>query len=126
LSGSYSHCNRHPGEALIALVAAWLTLFRPQIAEAVVVAIPSEQWGQKVAAVVVLDPEKSQGTGRGGKPWGVMDMRRALRSRLANYKIPQEMRIIEGSIPRNAMGKGESVYVRRPLMSLTEMDEFFQ
>ena len=33
-------------------------------------------------------------------------MRRALRDRLAGYKIPQEMRVVEG-IPRNAMGKGE-------------------
>lgn len=34
-------------------------------------------------------------------------MRRALKDRLAAYKIPQEMRVLE-SIPRNAMGKGES------------------
>lgn len=34
-------------------------------------------------------------------------MRRALRDRLAAYKIPQEMRVVDG-IPRNAMGKGES------------------
>jgi non-ribosomal peptide synthetase component E (peptide arylation enzyme) len=33
-----------------------------------------------------------------------MDMRRALKDRLAAYKIPQEMKIME-SIPRNAMGK---------------------
>lgn len=35
-----------------------------------------------------------------------MDMRRALKERLANYKIPQEMRVVEG-ISRNAMGKSE-------------------
>lgn len=33
-----------------------------------------------------------------------MDMRRALRERLAAYKIPQEMRVRD-EIPRNAMGK---------------------
>lgn len=85
-----------------------LTFFRPYIIEAAVVGLPSEQWGQKVAAVVVLDPEKAQSAGRGGKPWGVMDMRRALKDRLAAYKIPQELKILE-SIPRNAMGKGKSV-----------------
>ena len=37
-----------------------------------------------------------------------MDMRRALKDRLANYKIPQELRLLE-SIPKNAMGKGEFV-----------------
>jgi non-ribosomal peptide synthetase component E (peptide arylation enzyme) len=35
-----------------------------------------------------------------------MDMRRALKDRLAGYKIPQEMKVLE-AIPRNAMGKGE-------------------
>lgn len=36
-----------------------------------------------------------------------MDMRRALKDRLANYKIPQELRVLEsgGGIPKNAMGK---------------------
>lgn len=80
---------------------------RPQISEAAVLGLASEQWGQKVAAVVVLHPEHAQ-TGRGGKTWGVMDMRRALRERLAGYKIPQELRVLEGGIPKNAMGKGES------------------
>lgn len=79
---------------------------RPQIAEAAVVGVLSEQWGQKVAAVVVLHPEQVH-TGRGGKVWGVMDMRRALKDRLANYKIPQEMKVLPDGIPRNSMGKGE-------------------
>lgn len=66
--------------------------------------LPSDQWGQKVAAVVVLSPEHAQ-SGRGGKRWGVMDMRRALKDRLANYKIPQEMKVLQDGMPRNAMGK---------------------
>ncbi len=78
--------------------------FRPQITEAAVVGLSSEQWGQKVAAVVVLDPLLAN-TGKGGKTWGAMDMRRALRERLANYKIPQEMKVVE-ELPKNAMGKG--------------------
>ncbi|KAJ5895647.1 hypothetical protein N7495_007338 [Penicillium taxi] len=76
---------------------------RPQIAEAAVVGIPSEQWGQKVAAVVVLRADAAQ-SGRNGRSWGPMDMRRALKDRLASYKIPQEMKMMD-AIPRNAMGK---------------------
>lgn len=79
----------------------------PQVSEAAVVGLPSEQWGQKVAAVVVLDAEKAASTGRNGKPWGALDMRRALKDRLANYKMPQEMKVLNGPIPRNAMGKGK-------------------
>ena len=83
-----------------------LTDNRPQISEAAVVGITSEQWGQKVAAIAVLNSAHAQ-TGRGGKTWGVMDMRRALKDRLANYKIPQELKLVE-EIPKNAMGKGLS------------------
>lgn len=70
------------------------------------VGLPSEQWGQKVAAVIVLNSEHAQ-TGRGGKTWGVMDMRRALKDKLASYKIPQEMKVMQDGLPRNAMGKSE-------------------
>jgi acyl-coenzyme A synthetase/AMP-(fatty) acid ligase len=78
---------------------------RPQITEAAVVGIPSEQWGQKVAAVVVLSDDAAA-TGKNGRSWGPMDMRRALKNCLASYKIPQEMKVLD-AIPRNAMGKGE-------------------
>lgn len=79
-------------------------IFRPQIAEVAVVGLPSEQWGQKIAAVVVFNNGQAN-SGRGGKTWGVMDMRRALKDKLANYKIPQELKVVE-ELPKNAMGKG--------------------
>lgn len=41
-------------------------------------------------------------------------MRRALKDRLAGYKIPQEMKVLD-TIPRNAMGKGKSY--RTPFLS---------
>ena len=66
------------------------------------IALPSEQWGQKVAAVVVLDTQQLSGE---KKSWSVMDMRRALKDRLVNYKIPQELKVLENGLPRNAMGK---------------------
>ena len=60
---------------------------------------------------MVLRPEyRTSGGGKNGdKPWGAMDMRRALKDRLAGYKMPQEMKVLEGVIPRNAMGKGEFI-----------------
>lgn len=80
---------------------------RPQVSEVAVLALPSEQWGQKTAAVIVLDPHFAQSQKQDGKkPWSVLDLRRALKYRLAAYKLPQEMRIVEGGLPRNAMGKG--------------------
>ncbi len=67
-----------------------------------------------MAAVVVLNPAHAQ-TGKGGKTWGVMDMRRALKDKLANYKIPQELKAVD-ELPKNAMGK--SMY-SEPLCSFT-------
>ncbi|TKA59158.1 hypothetical protein B0A49_09988 [Cryomyces minteri] len=91
------------GEKVSALEVERELLSLPAVAECAVVGLPSEAWGQKVAAVVVLS-EEGKRAGKGGKAWGSMDMRRALKERLVNYKIPQDMKIVEG-IPRNAMGK---------------------
>lgn len=85
------------GEKVSALEVERELLSLPQVAEAAVVAVPSGQWGHKVGAVLVLDNEVV-------KKWSPLDMRRALKDRLANYKIPQVMRIVD-HIPRNAMGK---------------------
>lgn len=91
------------GEKVSALEIERELLSLPEVAEAAVVGIANEQWGQKVAAVIVLTP-KGLTAGKGGKQWSVMDMRRALKDKLANYKIPQELKVVE-AIPKNAMGK---------------------
>lgn len=96
------------GEKVSALEVERELLSLPQIAEVAVIGIPSDKWGQKIVAVVVLNPAHAD-SGKGGKRWGAMDMRRALRDRLANYKIPQELKVVE-SIPRNAMGKSKPYF----------------
>lgn len=85
------------GEKVSALEVERELLSLPEVSEAAVVAVPSGKWGHKVGAVLILDHEHAQ-------KWSPMDMRRALKGRLANYKIPQVMKIVE-HIPRNAMGK---------------------
>ncbi|ESZ98315.1 2-succinylbenzoate-CoA ligase [Sclerotinia borealis F-4128] len=87
------------GEKVSALEVEREMLSLPQISECAVCAVPSGKWGHKVGAVVVLDDEYLE-----GKRWGPLDLRRALKDRLAGYKIPQVMRVVE-HIPRNAMGK---------------------
>lgn len=88
------------GEKVSALEVERELLSLDEVAEAAVVAVPSGKWGQKVGAIVILDsavvPED--------KSWSPMDMRRALRGRLAAYKIPQVLKVVD-FIPRNAMGK---------------------
>ncbi|KAK5045070.1 hypothetical protein LTR84_010218 [Exophiala bonariae] len=88
------------GEKVSALEIERELLSLPQVNECAVVGLPSESWGQKVAAVVLLsdDWRKTE------KPWGLADMRRALKEQLVPYKIPQDLEIVP-SIKRNAMGK---------------------
>ncbi|KAI1807079.1 acetyl-CoA synthetase-like protein [Daldinia bambusicola] len=88
------------GEKVSALEVERELLSLPEIAEAAVVAVPSGKWGQKVGAVIIHSPEHL----RERPAWRPLDMRRALKGRLANYKIPQVLRVVE-HIPRNAMGK---------------------
>ncbi|KAI1459441.1 acetyl-CoA synthetase-like protein [Annulohypoxylon moriforme] len=88
------------GEKVSALEVERELLSLPEISEAAVVAVPSGKWGQKVGAVIIHSPEYL----RDHVAWRPLDMRRALKGRLANYKIPQVLRVVE-HIPRNAMGK---------------------
>ncbi|KAI9689091.1 MAG: hypothetical protein M1822_000828 [Bathelium mastoideum] len=99
------------GEKVSALEVEREMLALEEVEEVAVVALLSEQWGQKVAAVVMLS-EQGKSAGKGGKAWGPLDMRRALKERLAAYKIPQEMKVVE-SIPRNAMGKSKFICLTR-------------
>ncbi|KAI0861197.1 hypothetical protein F4860DRAFT_181206 [Xylaria cubensis] len=86
------------GEKVSALEVERELLSLPEVLETAVLAVPSGKWGQKVGAVVILDRTICP------DGWKPMDMRRALKGRLANYKIPQVLRVVE-HIPRNAMGK---------------------
>ncbi|KAK7748272.1 hypothetical protein SLS62_008732 [Diatrype stigma] len=104
------------GEKVSALEVERELLSLPEVAEAAVLAVPSGRWGQKVGAVVVMAP---------GSPgiWKPMDMRRALRGRLASYKIPQVLRVVE-SIERNAMGKiNKKVLVKKVFLEDFSGDE---
>ncbi|KAF3402484.1 Acyl-CoA synthetase family member 3 [Talaromyces pinophilus] len=88
------------GEKISALEIERELLSHPNVSECAVVGLPSEAWGQKVAAVVVLSEAGKTST----KPWGVKEMRRDLKAHIPPFKIPQDLEIVE-SIKRNAMGK---------------------
>lgn len=66
------------------------------IKDCAVCGLPDEEWGERVAAVVVPKP---------GSKITLGELRRFLKDRLATYKIPTRMLVIEGDMPRNAMGK---------------------
>ena len=89
------------GEKVSALEVERELLELPQVAEAAVMALPDNDWGQRVAAVVVL-------TERGKKEnWALGDMRSEMKKRVAAYKVPTVMKAVK-EIKRNQMGKSET------------------
>jgi len=65
------------------------------VAESSVIGLPDDQWGERVAAVVVTRPEFK------GKP---EDIRQFCKQHLHNWKCPKEVLLVD-TLPRNTMGK---------------------
>jgi malonyl-CoA/methylmalonyl-CoA synthetase len=70
-------------------------LAHPAIAECAVVGLPDPEWGERVAAALHL---------RTGKSLDLATLRDWCRARLAIYKIPSRLQLVD-ALPRNAMGK---------------------
>lgn len=67
----------------------------PQIAEAAVIGVHDERWGERITAVIVLNP---------GQSLTLDEIDRHCRQRLASFKVPREMKIVS-ELPRNPSGK---------------------
>ena len=68
------------------------------MAETAVVGLEDGNWGQRVAAVLVLTPQGKN------EEFDLVKMRVEMKKRVAEYKVPREIKILE-AIPRNQMGK---------------------
>jgi malonyl-CoA/methylmalonyl-CoA synthetase len=82
----------------------------PYVAEAMVVGVADEEFGQRVAALVSLQEEDLTDAfletyGNSQYILTIDDLRRDLRERLAGYKMPTLLRIVEGELPKTATGK---------------------
>jgi malonyl-CoA/methylmalonyl-CoA synthetase len=66
-----------------------------QIADCAVVGLEDEQWGQKIAAAIVL---------KTGQSLSKEDLEKWLKERLAKYKIPNKILFVS-QLPKNALGK---------------------
>ena len=67
----------------------------PEVAEAAVIGVDDEQYGQRLAAFVVLEP--------GGSPTPD-SLKQHVRDNLANYKVPRELSVLD-ELPRGSTGK---------------------
>jgi O-succinylbenzoic acid--CoA ligase len=90
--------NVDPGEVLEVVTDA------PGVTDAAVVGIPDEEWGERVAALLVTD---------GGFDREAFDGH--CRERLAGFKLPRTVRLVE-AIPRTASGTVDRAAVRERLL----------
>ena len=67
----------------------------PAVDEAAVIGVPDEQWGQKIAAFVVLRSDQTANAEELGE---------FCRQRLASFKKPEVVYFIE-ALPKNPLGK---------------------
>jgi fatty-acyl-CoA synthase len=83
------------GENVYPIEVEELLANHPDVAEAVVVGIPDERFGQVLKAVVVLRP---------GRQLDAEVLRDHVRCRLARFKVPRTVEFVD-ELPRNATGK---------------------
>src|SRR5579859_5397370 len=71
----------------------------PAIAECAVVGVPDAEWGERVAAAIVLKNVLSE-----GDALDLPSLRTWAKQSLAAYKVPSRLLVLD-SLPRNAVGK---------------------
>ena len=76
----------------------------PAIADVAIVGIPSERWGEEPRAFVVLRP---------GTELSLEDLMAFVRQKLAGYKVPKSMEIVD-ALPKNPAGKTLHRELRKP------------
>ena len=97
--------NVYPAEVEAALLA------HPWVAEAAVVGVADDAWGQRVVAVV--RPSAAAGAARPNEVAEALGAH--CRARLAGYKVPREVRVVGEPLPRTAAGKLRRAAVRAAL-----------
>ncbi|OBB94472.1 acyl-CoA ligase FadD12 [Mycobacterium sp. 852002-40037_SCH5390672] len=71
----------------------------PDVAEAAVIGVDDEQYGQRLAAFVVLEPGATLDGGAAPEA-----LKQHVRENLANYKVPRDITVLD-ELPRGSTGK---------------------
>jgi fatty-acyl-CoA synthase len=86
-----------------------LLMAHPAVAEAAVIAIPDDRWGERPLAVIVL---------REGHEAGAAELREHLSQQYANWQVPERYEFVD-EIPRTATGKFKKTALREQFINAT-------
>jgi acyl-CoA synthetase (AMP-forming)/AMP-acid ligase II len=103
LLGRGSACVNTGGEKVFPEEVEAALKAHPAVFDALVVGVPDERWGQKVAAVVQARP---------GEALTLEDLDAHCRSRLAGYKIPRQLTLVD-TVLRSPAGKPDYPWAQR-------------
>jgi fatty-acyl-CoA synthase len=101
--GRGSQCINSGGEKVYPEEVESAALRYDAVKDVLVVGVPDERWGQKVAAVLALLP---------GASFDRAAFDRVCRERLAGYKVPREVVIVE-EVRRSPAGKADYGWAKR-------------
>jgi acyl-CoA synthetase (AMP-forming)/AMP-acid ligase II len=103
LLGRGSVCINSGGEKIFPEEVEAALKAHPAVFDAVVVGVPDERWGERVAAVVQT---------RAGEEPSLDDLDRHCREHIAGYKVPRELHVVE-RIERSPSGKPDYPWAKK-------------
>jgi acyl-CoA synthetase (AMP-forming)/AMP-acid ligase II len=95
LLGRGSQCINSGGEKIFPEEVESALKGHPKVFDALVVGVPDERWGQRVACLVQPRP---------GEPPTLEELVEHCRTKIAGYKVPRELHLV-GAMPRHPSGK---------------------
>jgi 3-oxocholest-4-en-26-oate---CoA ligase len=107
LLGRGSNCINTGGEKVFAEEVEQALKSHPDVYDAIVVAVPDERWGQRVAAVV--QPRTAAAP-------SVESIQMHLRTLIAGYKLPRSLAFVD-TIPRHITGKANYPKAREIMLA---------
>jgi acyl-CoA synthetase (AMP-forming)/AMP-acid ligase II len=107
--GRGSVCINSGGEKIYPEEVEAALKAHPDVFDAVVVGVPDERWGSRVAAVV--QP-------REGRPLTLEELDRHCRTKVAGYKVPRELHVVDQMV-RSPSGKADYPWAKKLAESAT-------
>ncbi|CAF1528758.1 unnamed protein product [Adineta ricciae] len=104
------------GYKISALDVETVILHHPLVSECVVIGVKDLEWGERVTAVVVLQPGKKE------QDLTLEDLRNYCKKKLPGYQCPTQLKIVD-KLERNAVGKVNKKELNAKLFPPTSKDK---